>query len=230
MALNTVAQKTYISGHALQQMNKTQLLPSGNSQIQRRMQQSWSSAKPSAWATSLLSEHWLTFIFILKAAAQMEANTFRMSEKISLFRTNYSPLRAGRGLRDCLILAMQCGPSILYLENLLAWTVMSNCSSSPVFSGSCGKWETTCSGLFLILLWDISSRTFHCYFKLYVFTSKLIHPEISLSHPTVFWTVIYVVGLPASQGFLCISVCAVVFEQSFGQMIAFIYSNEYLFI
>lgn len=178
----------------------------------------------------------LKFIFILKAAAQREASPFRMREEIfSVFRTNSSPLRAGRGLRGCLILAPQCGPSTPYPDRLLAGTVMPNCSSSPVFSGSCGKWERTCSGLLLIfLLLDISSRTFHCYFKLYVFTSKLTHPEISLSRQTVFWTVMYVVGLPASQVFLCssvaICVCAVVFEQPFGQMIAFICSNEYLLI
>lgn len=110
---------------------------------------------------------------------------------------------------------------------------MPDCSSSPIFWGSCRNWERTCSDFLLTFLFlDISSRTFHCYFKLYVLqvnssTEKclcLTELCFELSHG----------GVPASQVFIwssvAICVCVVVFEQSFGQIIAFIYFNEYLFI
>lgn len=77
------------------------------------------------------------------------------------------------------------------------------------------------------------SRTFHHYFKLCVFTSELIHTEISVSRGAVFRPVTWWGELPAKHSFfrsVAICVCVVVFEQLFGQIIAFIYFNEYLLI
>lgn len=81
-----------------------------------------------------------------------------------------------------------------------------------------------------LFLLDVSSRTLHHGRKLCVLTDDLIHTEISVSRSCVLNC--HMMGPPASQAFLCGSVavcaCGIVFEQSFGQRIAFICFNEYL--
>lgn len=115
--LNTAPQKTNIPGHAGEQDSAASLKKLTNAEKKAAELASAEpcclSSFPAAWALGWNPS-------LSEAAAQMGAGPFRMREKVfsSVFSANYSPLRAGRGLRGRLILALQCGPSSLYPDSL----------------------------------------------------------------------------------------------------------------